>query len=236
MTTGGPGDRAPWLDEIPRPTSPRARRRSLYVPMRDGVELAVDVYLPGHVTPGTRLATILHQTRYFRGFDLRRPFARPAIERLLDRGAATRDRFISAGYAWVSVCARGSGASQGWRPCPWSPDEITDGGQIVDWIVGQPWSSGAVGATGVSYAGTAAEFLLVNQHPAVKAVIPRFSLFDVYPDIAYPGGIHLSGFTQKWAMFNRALDENALGDAFAQQIALQLRALAELPRFRRDRL
>ena len=30
--------------------------------------------------------------------------------------------------------ARGSGASFGYRPCPWSPDEVADYGQIIDWI------------------------------------------------------------------------------------------------------
>ena len=76
----------------------------------------------------------------------------------------------------------------------------------------QPWSNGLVGATGISYAGTAAEMLLVNRHPAVKAVAPRFSLFDVYTDIAFPGGVQLAWFTGNWARLNRALDSNRLPD------------------------
>ncbi len=231
-------DRAPWLPEARRSQvakNPAAggRRQSLYVPMRDGVELAVDVYLPGRMPTGSRLPAVLHQTRYFRGIEPRRAFAR--LERFLDQTAPLRDRFVASGYAWVTVCARGSGASHGWRMCPWSPLEIADGAEVVDWIVAQPWSSGAVGATGVSYAGTAAEMLLVNQHPAVKAIIPRFSLFDVYPDIAFPGGIHLQGFTSRWSAFNRALDDNTLEVAMAHRLALEARALSELPRFRSSR-
>jgi putative CocE/NonD family hydrolase len=87
-------------------------------------------------------------------------------------------------------------------------DEVMDGGEVVDWIIAQPWSNGKVGSIGVSYAGAAAEFLSVPNHPAVKAVIPRFSEFDVYTDIAFPGGIFNEWFIKRWANVDRLLDEN----------------------------
>jgi putative CocE/NonD family hydrolase len=201
--------------------------------MRDGVRIAADVYLPEAAAGARPLPTIVHQTRYHRGVALRRPFARwPAVESSLDHGADTRRRFLASGYAWVDVCARGSGASYGFRPCPWSPDEIADGAEVVDWIVAQPWSDGVVGTTGVSYNGTAAEFLATNRHPAIRAVAPRFSLFDVYPDVAFPGGIHQAWFTEQWGRFNAALDENAFDRAFAQMMQLQARSLAQRRRWR----
>jgi putative CocE/NonD family hydrolase len=52
--------------------------------------------------------------------------------------------------------------------------------------------------------------LLINQHPAVRAIAPRFALFDVYTDIAMPGGVHLTWFTETWGRANRALDSNEL--------------------------
>jgi putative CocE/NonD family hydrolase len=176
--------------------------------MRDGVKIAIDLYLPEGLEEGARVPTILHQTRYHRSMELRWPFSR-----LLRGPGRTITRFVTCGYAWVSVDARGSGASFGTRSSPWSPDEVRDGAEIVDWIVDQPWSDGKVGSFGGSYDGTTAEFLLVNRHPAVKAVAPLFALFDVYTDIAYPGGIHLSWFTEEWGRFNRALDENRIADA-----------------------
>lgn len=39
---------------------------------------------------------------------------------------------------------------------------------------------------------------------------PCFSLFDVYTDIAFPGGIHAAWFTDTWGRYNEALDRNAL--------------------------
>lgn len=74
-------------------------------------------------------------------------------------------------------------------PCPWWLDgEVADGREVVEWIVGQPWSNGLVGSTGVSYEGTTAEFLATVGHPAVRAMAPRFSLFNVYTDVAFPAG------------------------------------------------
>ena len=230
-------DRATWLrrrdDRMGATTrgstnQGRRRTRSLHVPMRDGVNIAIDVHLPAEADGP--LPTIVRQTRYFRGIALKEPFRRfPFATWLLDHAAKTRHRFLANGYAWVDVCVRGSGASYGSRACPWAPEEIADGADIVDWIVAQPWSNGLVGSTGVSYDGTTAEFLLVNNHPAVRAIAPRFSLYDVFTDVAFPGGIHLDWFTEAWSTFNRALDENAFDRAFALMLRVQLRAVRALP-------
>ncbi len=182
-------------------------RQSLYLRMRDGVRIAIDVSLPAD-RGAAKLPTILRQTRYHRRMAFAGPLNSKPAQKLFDQHHDARRYFVEHGYAWVDVCTRGSGASGGMRISPWSPDEIEDGREILDWIVGQSWSNGNVGARGVSYDGTAAEFLLQHQHPALKAVVPRFSLYDAYEDIAMPGGIHLAEFTKKWAAFNEALDEN----------------------------
>jgi len=207
------GSDAAWYEpECPRPLYSGMRYSSCYLTMRDGVRIAINLHLPAGLASGARLPTILHQTRYYRSMELRWPL------RMLLTGkpfhhitiiARCRKRFVASGYAWVDVDVRGSGASYGGRVCEWSPDEIRDGAEIVDWIVGQPWSTGKVGALGTSYNGTAAEFLLVNRHPAVRAIAPRFALFDSYTDIAFPGGIHAAWFTDTWGRYNDALDRNA---------------------------
>jgi putative CocE/NonD family hydrolase len=180
-------------------------RDSRYLTMRDGARIAVDVYLPRGLTVSDKVPAILHQTSYHRSYAYRWP-----LGFLMDGPGPLVELFVSRGYAWIDVDVRGSGASFGSRPMPWSPEEVRDGAEIVDWIVRQPWSNGKVGATGISYAGTAAEMLLINRHRAVKAIAPRFSLYDVYPDIAFPGGIQLVWFTEAWARLNRTLDANRL--------------------------
>lgn len=181
-------------------------RRSFHLEMRDGVRIALDLWLPADLEEGALLPTILHQTRYWRSARLLWPIA----DDFAGRGEA-RD-FVERGYAWVSVDARGSGASFGSRPYPWSQDETRDGAEVVDWIVSQPWSNGRVGTFGTSYDGSTAEFLVTNGHPAVVAAAPRFSLFDAYADIAFPGGVQLDWFTERWAAFNGALDRDVVPD------------------------
>lgn len=191
--------RAPVCSEI--------QSSSFYLTMDDGTEVAIDLHLPGELEPDQRIPTILHQTRYWRSLDIRFPFDLFLDGRFLLWGSYRR-YFVSRGYAWVDVDVRGTGASFGtWEHSYWER-EVSDGASVVDWIVAQPWSNGKVGAWGVSYAGGAAEFLLVNQHPAVRAAVPMFSPFDVYDEIGFPGGLRARWYIDRWAETNRRLDSN----------------------------
>jgi uncharacterized protein len=188
-------------------------RTSQYLTMRDGVKIAVDVYLPADLKPGHTIPTLLHQTRYWRAIEYR--WLVSAFKDDGPRGliGSYAKRFLQQGYAWVDVDVRGSGASFGNRPIAYSPEEIKDGAEIVDWIIAQPWSNGKVGAMGISYSGGTAEMLLVNQHPAVKAIAPMYSGFDLYSEIIFPGGIHLNWFTETWSAITHRLDRNRLPHA-----------------------
>src|SRR5262249_12090830 len=116
--------------------------------------------------------------------------------------------FISNGYAQVLVDARGTGASFGvWR-APFSQDEIKDYGEVVNWIVKQPWSNGKVGAIGNSYEGNTALWLTTTMNPAVKAVIPRHFEFDEFSETPYPGGVLTDWMVKAWNEGNRQLDSN----------------------------
>ena len=48
----------------------------------------------------------------------------------------------------------------------------------------------------------------------MKAIAPRFALFDGYTDVAYPGGVPLEWFTETWGMYNEAIDLGQLDRAF----------------------
>ncbi len=234
-----PTDAATWDQSVRPATHTPGARTSRYVVMRDGVRIAVDVTLPESLAPGEVVPAILQQTRYFRASSARRLARALRIAEHLDMSRDIRAFFVARGYAWVHACVRGSGASEGVRPFPWSEDEVADGGELLEWIVQQPWSNGRVGATGVSYDGTTAEMLLRNGHPALRAVLPRFSLFDAYADVAFPGGVHLTWFTSRWGQFNGALDENDHGAAIAGSAAHNAEAWSQTFRdrgqFRRSR-
>jgi putative CocE/NonD family hydrolase len=208
----------PKLDGVfPYPYAPAETReykgttiQNFYIPMRDSVQLALTLHLPRKLEPGKRIPLIIHQTRYWRNFQLKRPFNKLINAYYLGRDGRLKLRLVERGYAFLDVDTRGTGASYGRVPFPWSKDEIVDGANVVDWALQQPWCDGNVGTVGLSYSGTTAEFLLVNRHPAVKAAATLFSLYDVYDDIAFPGGVHLSGFTYHWNVLNQDFDRNEL--------------------------
>jgi len=166
--------------------------RSFYLPMRDGVKIAVTVVLPKDLPADEKVPAILNMTRYWRGRQGQEPNA-----------------FLpSHGYATVFVDARGTGASFGVWKAPFSQDEVKDYSEVVDWIVAQPWSNGKVGAIGNSYTGNTALWLASTMNPAVKAVIPRHYEFDLYAETPYPGGLLTDWLIKTWNEGNRQLDTN----------------------------
>jgi hypothetical protein len=48
--------------------------QSYYIEMRDGIPIAVDVYLPKTKVKDAKFPTILHQTRYWRSIELKWPY------------------------------------------------------------------------------------------------------------------------------------------------------------------
>jgi len=195
--------------------------------MRDGVKIAIDLYLPKGCPKGERLPTLIRYARYGRSYELQlstrifygnKPFAPKLIRRM-------PEFFVPHGYAWVEVDVRGAGASYGSRPHPFHSDELKDGAEIVDWIISQPWSNGCVGTIGTSYSGAAAGFTLVNKHPAVKATAPMFSPFDIYTDQLYPGGVHLIWFASTWNRLNKAVDRNAPHAFFGWDVKIYIKGI-----------
>src|SRR5262245_56712723 len=134
------------------PRSNGTTTKSVYVPMRDGVKIAVTVVLPEGLPASEKIPAVMTMTRYWRG----------------KQGEQSNAFYPAIGYAHVLVDARGTGASFGIWKAPFSPDEIKDYNEVVNWIVSQPWSNGKVGATGNSYTGNTALWLAATMNPAVK--------------------------------------------------------------------
>jgi putative CocE/NonD family hydrolase len=201
---------------IPRPylSQDNAKYKGLeainfYLVMRDSVRIAVDLYLPKGLESDAKIPTILHQTRYWRSPDLRWPFSMFTNGLIGPMGKGITE-IVENGYAVVNIDSRGSGASFGSRNYPWSEAEYNDIADIADWVLSQGWSNQKIGTIGVSYSGTTAEFALVNQHPNIEAAVVLYSLFDVYEDIAFPGGIYHEFFVENWGAFNSKLDRNEI--------------------------
>lgn len=174
---------------------------SHYISMPDGVKLAVDVYLPEGYLEG-KLPVLIQFERYWRASIDRKD--KDTTHKFYGRDKL----FIENGYAIVIVDTRGTGASFGTRLSEYSPEEVMDAKTVVDWVIAQDWSNGNVGAYGTSYTGTTAELLCATKHPAVKAVIPGWSDFDLYRSPARPYGLLASKFIKKWGLYVRLLDRN----------------------------
>ncbi|UCE97789.1 MAG: CocE/NonD family hydrolase, partial [Dehalococcoidia bacterium] len=172
------------------------------------IHIAVDILLPTDLDLKERIPAIMVMTRYWRSFELRFPQQRnkaPIAPREL-----LADDLVLRGFAMVIVDARGSGASTGVSRYPWTSEEIEDYGEVAKWAANQPWCNGNIGAVGNSYEGTTAQLLASTSVKAVKAVVPQHFEFDVYADLAFPGGIPDEEFFKVWSEGNEFLDSNRL--------------------------
>jgi uncharacterized protein len=107
------------------------------------------------------------------------------------------ERWVPAGYAVVQVDSRGSGKSPGYLD-PFSPREIQDYSECIEWAGAQSWSNGKVGLLGVSYYAIEQWQVAALQPKALAAIIPWEGGCDFYRDIAYHGGIASNLFWTAW--------------------------------------
>jgi predicted acyl esterase len=123
--------------------------KHVMIPMRDGNRLSAYLYFP----PGEGPWPVLYEQRYA---DLRSPGTRKGFAKLAE-----------AGYVVAAENFRGAGLSEGtwvgYRALGWG--KLQDGYDTVEWLAGQPWSTGKIGTFGSSQAGFAQNFLAVTQPP-----------------------------------------------------------------------
>jgi uncharacterized protein len=176
------------------------RLRSLYVPMPDGVRLAVDVWLPAGTTAGSRLPTVLEADRYWRA----RAYAGGIRH---NPNYAIAAPWNARGYAYVFADLRGTGASFGTLRAELGRQLVGDIGPLADWIAARPWSNGRVGVTGVSYSADVAMLSLALRNPHITAAAPISYDFDPYEDLVRPGGILIEPLLAPYSTLLAILDK-----------------------------
>jgi len=132
------------------------------VPMRDGVSLAIDVYLPDGDGPWPSVLVRLPYDKNGRYCWM------PWIAR----------HFTGRGYAFLPQDVRGKFRSEGETNA--FMHEIDDGYDTIEWITQQPWANGAVGMWGDSYYGFTQWTALASGHPALRAIVPRVTVADLF--------------------------------------------------------
>ena len=154
-------DDAYWSGSLPAPRfADFDIEKEVMVPMRDGIRLSTDVYLPRGATG--KLPTVLVKTPYDK-----------------DNGEGSVrtkwvDYFVRQGYAVVVQNERGFLFSEGVFT-DYLAGAGTDGPDTVAWIVGQPWSNGRVGTIGCSSSGEHQWPMASANAPGHVAMVPGAS-------------------------------------------------------------
>jgi len=150
------------------------------VPMRDGIRLATDVYLPPGDGP---FPTVLIRTPYDKGVDYYLDQVRP---------------FVRDGWAVVVQNCRGRFDSEGtWYA--WGT-EAQDGLDTHAWLGAQPWCAG-FGTIGSSYDGCT-QWLAAPDSRVLRAMVPAVCPSDLWLQDQYVGGAFAHGLNLSWAIRN----------------------------------
>jgi putative CocE/NonD family hydrolase len=163
--------------------------KDVMVAMRDGVELATDIYRPSLDAPA---AAVLFRSPYGRDMSVQSP----------DLAA-----YIRAGYTVVAQDTRGRWGSQG----TFNPffDEAADGEDTIGWVAAQEWCTGDVAMAGASYYGATQWMAAGRTPPALRAMAPQITSDSYYEGWSYQGGAFQLGFLLCWTLGNLALAEVA---------------------------
>lgn len=156
-----------WIPIFSQPLSPMVAS----VPMRDGKNLAADVYLPSTCT---QCPVILIQT----------PYNKNLFRNGLPLGVNLD--IANSSYAFVVADWRGFYGSLSATVS--NPDRGKDGYDLIDWIVQQTWSNGKVATWGPSALGKIQYETAREQHPAHICAVPLVSSPVIsYTDYYYGG-------------------------------------------------
>jgi len=149
--------------------------------MRDGTELATDIYLP---YKEGKYPTIINRTPYNKAdYEL---------------NVAHLIKYAQQGYVVVTQDVRGRFSSSGELYA--FKNEYNDGADSIEWITKQPWYNGKIGGIGGSY-------VALTQWQAAQSVGDKFSALltqvgysNIYHNWVYTGGAFQLAFNLSWGL------------------------------------
>jgi putative CocE/NonD family hydrolase len=195
-------------------------RRDFAMPMRDGVHLSANIWLPRDFDGP--FPVVLLRTPY--GND-EKEFSRLGLA-----------DYVAAGFAVVYQSVRGRGHSQG--QFGFFFVEGKDGHDSVEWLAKQDWCNGKVAMDGGSYLGTA-QWLAAREHPPhLTCIMPSVPAGDWFNEIPYVGGALQVDWAFSWLamMAGIEFDFDQTGDKNLQKYRPLIDAEkvlgAELPHYK----
>ena len=187
--------------------------KDVRVPMRDGLDLAANIYLPDK--PGkfpvimafTGFGKDVFWSEQFHGFGMAYEPWSPTMTGTITFEANDPHFWCNYDYAIMLVDPRGFNRSPGTRAKAaidgspgeqavlaegrWARDEY----DAIEWAGVQEWSNGNVALSGVSIFAFSQWRVAGNPPPHLKCINPWEGMTDFYQDCMFPGGIPETKFT-----------------------------------------
>lgn len=167
-------------------------KKNVKIPMRDGIHIAADIYLPEGVDKVPALLALSPYGKELQAQSLTLPpQARPSV---LWNGAIEAGDIravVENGYAHIIADIRGTGASEGEMCGNYNSGGHGDGKDIydiVEWMAEQDWCDSNVGMIGISYFATVQILGAAERPPHLKAIFVNGGHYDLY-ELCYHGGI-----------------------------------------------
>lgn len=161
----------------PSPPKVASGAKEEMVPMRDGVKLATNIFLPPGEGPWPVVLT-------------RTPYSKDGMF------GSMANRYTKAGYAYVIQDCRGRFRSEG-DYIPFENDR-EDGFDTVEWIAKQPWCNSRVGMTGASAMGITSLLAAIARPPALKAAYVVVAPESFWTEASWVGGVWKEADSNGW--------------------------------------
>jgi putative CocE/NonD family hydrolase len=184
------GDRLPVHYDRPPTYAKIIAETDVTVPMRDGVNLSIDIYRPESSERFPALLAFSIYNKDLQGPDVAKALPpQPAWSSLWAGLLEAGDTkfLVSRGYVHIIGSPRGVGKSDS------GGSRLFDSYDLIEWIAQQPWCDGNVGMVGISGFG-AEQFHVARQNPPhLKAIFPldprgAYGTMGSFRE-EYPGGV-----------------------------------------------
>jgi uncharacterized protein len=177
-----------------RDAAPTATCHVELAPMRDGVMLTTEVYLPS--PDQGQLPVIMQRTPYNRS---------PPTVQGSNCDNALLMSYARKGFAVLNQDVRGRYRSQGVMNA--MVQEANDGYDAIEWAAVQPWSNGKVGTFSGSYVGLTQWQPAIRTPPHLAAIAPSVTASDYHDHWTYVNSVFDLWFGQSWMMVTFASEQ-----------------------------
>jgi putative CocE/NonD family hydrolase len=180
-------DPAQILRPASQPRHGHEVRWDVRVPVRDGLELSANLWLPRPVSdvPEATDATGMPAERFPVILEMI-PYGKDNWRRNSD--VARGEWLAERGFALCRLDVRGTGSSPGIAEDEYTEEQTLDGYDAVEWLAAQPWCNGNVGMWGISYGGFTSIQVAKLRPPHLRAILPMYATDDRYRD-----DVHIRG-------------------------------------------